>query len=362
MSIESITPCALGLQLQPPEDSGAALQPEDHAPCLLSLPSLVLALITSNLAISDVRNLASTATAAFQAILEFCPHVCHFKVTDDFTLAQCISRLEFSTGNRQPSRGRVQGHLLAGDSAATWSVHLPLHALALTCAEHYCNKPSPRLLVPADALRTVTKVKFDPARTPPGSPAPVLPKGMQALEEIDISNAVAVFGHCGMAVVPGTCLRTQGAQLSSGWLSEICTRLRILNVSGSTLQRVPGGLSALQELDTSYCKALTAEWLAASSRARVRLLNVAYSNLAAIPTSLPVLEELDVSKLELALEWMPASSCENVRVLRARESSLRVLPEMPALQEVDVTCCKQLADDWLPAGCRPRVKVIREGA
>lgn len=211
MSIESVTPGALSLQ--PPEDTGAALQPEDHAPCLLSLPSLVLALITSNLAISDVRNLASTGSAAFQAILQFCPHVRHFKVTDDFTLAQCISRLEFSTGERQPSRGLVQGHLLARDSAATWSVHLPLHALALTCAEHCRTKPSPFLLIPADALRTVTKVKFDPACTPPGSPAPVLPKGMQALEEIDVSNAVAVFGHCGMAVVPGTRLRTQGAAL-----------------------------------------------------------------------------------------------------------------------------------------------------
>jgi hypothetical protein len=130
--------------------------------------------------------------------------------------------------------------------------------------------------------------------------------------------------------------------------------LTCVELDRSNVVRIPAGVAALERINADGCKQLAEDWLPISSLGRIRCLSIRASNAQRLPEGMTSLVEVDVQVCcHLALNWLPRSSGVHVAVLRAMGSNLQRLPEgMQALKTADLKCCRHLADAWLPASSR----------
>jgi hypothetical protein len=157
---------------------------------LLELPEALVQLVVSKIRAVRYQNsaicaLASTSHGMLTTVLEACSDLNYISIpTPDGTFApegsataaRCISRLTFSAAQGQPSRARIRGSLMPGDSSARWMVCMPLHAMALSCAAHCDPSTQPsgfpeatafqkrqaamQCAIPTAARSTVTEIHY----------------------------------------------------------------------------------------------------------------------------------------------------------------------------------------------------------
>jgi hypothetical protein len=126
-----------------------------------------------------------------------------------------------------------------------------------------------------------------------------LPAGMLALKRLDVRNCRNLASnwlpldsaHSVRELdVSDSTVRCLPEGTSGGSGSRI---LHCLKVCLTLLQRLPGGVCALEELDVSWCGRLAEDWLPACTAAHVRILRACDTNLTRLPTGLLALTELD---------------------------------------------------------------------
>ncbi|CAG9462961.1 unnamed protein product [Pedinophyceae sp. YPF-701] len=176
-----------------------------------------------------------------------------------------------------------------------------------------------------------------------------VPAGAVALEEL---------------VLPA-CLNLQ----PEAWIDPaVAANLRVLDLSGTSLARLPENMTRLERLDVSMAHTLDGggdAWLPETSRKTVRVLNAERSCVARVPEGMASLEEVNLTGCQMRAAWMPESSARRLRVLSVAHTNIERVPSAPEtmrnLTELSVRRCRRLATDWLPAGLAQHVTKLDIG-
>lgn len=345
------------------------------------------AIVIRGLTPTAARTLASTGSAALQAVLDARTDVACF--TLHRALARSMVRLRFSPSRR--------------GTAAACCIHMgvkvlvtfALHAAPLICVEQQHAGPpaDPALfwLLPAvicSATRVETQ-RIDSLNSNLSWPF-FLPSGMRALPAAILSSGLDLqrphslpLSSCGslrtlrvseaklhsmpagmgnlvvLQVTGSTCLQP-------GWLPESsCASIQQLDISGSDARSLPARMQSLRHLDVSGCKCLEGNWLPESSAQRVRVLTATGSSILRVPEHLCSLEALRITGCHAldGLDWLPASSRQRLRIVAADSSCINSLPSgLGTLEAVAVTFCYHLHLDadgtWMPVDCRGSVHTL----
>lgn len=313
-------------RMQPRSDTDAEPAEPPECDALLDLLPDVIAIIVNKLTRESVREFAATSSAAFTLVLERRADLVEFCV--DTGLECSIARLRSCMANSHRSVVRITSRLRLPPPhqekwARSWHMRMPLHAAIRVCSPGSCillGLPhSVRALSPATmraVLPYTTRLQptdhdadhdGDWLRTAQHPGKLCVPPGMSALKEVSLEDC----------------------RLPALWLpASSAASVRTLHLAGSTLQRIPVGMTSLQEVDVGVCRDLAADgWLPSSSAASVRMLTISSSSVRRLPKGMRSLQEVRANFCQYLVEdWLPASSGTALRKLVIKHSPLLRVP------------------------------------
>jgi len=170
-------------------------------------------------------------------------------------------------------------------------------------------------------------------------------------------------------VVPGGLTQLRDLQITGAsgrhWVrSGSGSQLETLDISGSTVQRVPEDLAHLRVINMSGCFHLdSVDFLPRSSGQRLEILTAVGCNLSRVPPDLGNLKKLDVTSCAWLDEerWLPSSSAIHLVHLVMDRTALPRVPEgLHRLELLSVQLCQFPCGgiSWIPASSAERLQQL----